>query len=159
MAKILVIEDMPSVLMSLQMNLAGSGHDVTCATDGITGLRLIIETVFDLVVTDIWMPGLNGIDVISRGRARCFSRLPAETRKAERRRPRLAWKISARMACFISRSCARHFWRWSRPYFLSSRKRVEGSQMYNSSSFDCVLKVNTWTCSVAKGRLWIGKAN
>ena len=71
MAKILVIEDMPSVLMSLHKNLAGSGHDVTCATDGITGLRLIIETVFDLVVTDIWMPGLNGIDVISRGRARC----------------------------------------------------------------------------------------
>jgi DNA-binding response OmpR family regulator len=70
MAKILVIEDMPPVLMSLQMNLAGSGHDVICATDGITGLRLIIETRFDLVVTDIWMPGLNGMDVISRGRAR-----------------------------------------------------------------------------------------
>jgi DNA-binding response OmpR family regulator len=70
MAKILVIEDMPSVLMSLQMILAASGHDVTCATDGITGLRLIIETMFDLVVTDIWMPGLNGMDVISRGRAR-----------------------------------------------------------------------------------------
>ena len=56
--------------MSLQMILAASGHDVTCATDGITGLRLIFDTVFDLVVTDIWMPGLNGMDVISRGRAR-----------------------------------------------------------------------------------------
>jgi DNA-binding response OmpR family regulator len=70
MAKILVIEDMPSVLISLQTILAASGHDVTCATDGITGLRLIFETMFDLVVTDIWMPGLNGMDVISRGRAR-----------------------------------------------------------------------------------------
>ena len=69
MAKILVIEDMPSVLMSLHKNLAGSGHEVTSATEGITGLRLIGETLFDLVVTDIWMPGLNGIDVISRGRA------------------------------------------------------------------------------------------
>lgn len=69
-AKILVIEDMPSVLMSLQTNLAAGGHEVVCATDGITGLRLICETEFDLVITDIWMPGLNGIDVISRGRAR-----------------------------------------------------------------------------------------
>jgi len=70
MAKILVIEDTPCVLMSLHTCLAGSGHEVTCATDGITGLRLIIETMFDLVVTDIWMPGLNGMDVISRGRTR-----------------------------------------------------------------------------------------
>jgi DNA-binding response OmpR family regulator len=70
MAKILVIEDMPSVLMSIQTGLAASGHDVTCATDGITGLRLAFESMFDLVVTDIWMPGLNGMDVISRGRAR-----------------------------------------------------------------------------------------
>jgi len=69
-AKILVIEDMPSVLMSLQTSLASCGHEVTCATDGITGLRLIFDTMFDLVVTDIWMPGLNGVDVISRGRAR-----------------------------------------------------------------------------------------
>lgn len=61
---------MPSVLMSLQANLVSGGHDVTCATDGITGLRLIFDTMFDLVVTDIWMPGLNGVDVISRGRAR-----------------------------------------------------------------------------------------
>jgi len=69
MASILVIEDVPPVLLSLRIILAGGGHTVTCATDGLMGLRLLTETAFDLVISDIWMPGLSGIDVIGRGRA------------------------------------------------------------------------------------------
>jgi CheY-like chemotaxis protein len=69
MASILVIEDVPPVLLSLRIILSGGGHRVTCATDGVMGLRLLTEAQFDLVISDIWMPGLCGTDVISRGRA------------------------------------------------------------------------------------------
>jgi CheY-like chemotaxis protein len=70
MASILVIEDVPPVLLSLRIILTGGGHKVTCATDGLMGVRLLSEASFDLVISDIWMPGLSGIDVISRGRAK-----------------------------------------------------------------------------------------
>jgi CheY-like chemotaxis protein len=69
MANILVIEDVPPVLLSLRIILTGGGHAVTCATDGLIGLNLLTESAFDLVISDIWMPALSGIDVISRGRA------------------------------------------------------------------------------------------
>jgi CheY-like chemotaxis protein len=69
MASILVIEDVSPVLLSLRIILMGGGHTVTCAIDGVSGLHLLTETAFDLVISDIWMPELSGIDVISRGRA------------------------------------------------------------------------------------------
>jgi CheY-like chemotaxis protein len=69
MASVLVIEDVPPVLLSLRIILTGGGHTVTCATDGLIGLSLLTENAFDLVISDIWMPGLSGLDVISRGRA------------------------------------------------------------------------------------------
>jgi CheY-like chemotaxis protein len=70
MASILVIEDVPAVLLSLRIVLEGSGHRVTGAADGVAGLGLIREAAFDLVITDIWMPGLSGVEVIRSGRAR-----------------------------------------------------------------------------------------
>lgn len=70
MASILVVEDVPPVLLSLRIILSGGGHTVSCATDGLMGVRLLTEQAFDLVISDIWMPGLSGIDVISRGRAK-----------------------------------------------------------------------------------------
>ena len=68
MVKILVIEDVPPVLLSIRIILTGSGHQVTSAKDGIVGLRLLQASFFDIVVTDIWMPGLNGVEVIKQGR-------------------------------------------------------------------------------------------
>jgi CheY-like chemotaxis protein len=71
MASILVIEDISPILLSLRIILTGAGHAVTCAADGVIGLKLLNDAAFDLVITDIWMPGLSGAEVISRGRAQC----------------------------------------------------------------------------------------
>jgi CheY-like chemotaxis protein len=68
MAAILVIEDVPAVLMSLKIVLEGNGHKVTSAQNGEQGLKLLKDTPFDLVITDIWMPVSNGTDVIREGR-------------------------------------------------------------------------------------------
>lgn len=70
MAAILVVEDVSAVLMSLKIVLEGHGHKVTSAKNGEQGLRLLKDTPFDLVITDIWMPVSNGIEVIREGRAR-----------------------------------------------------------------------------------------
>ena len=70
MAAILVIEDVPAVLMSLKIVLEGNGHKVMSAQNGEQGLKLLRDTPFDLVITDIWMPVSNGVEVIREGRAR-----------------------------------------------------------------------------------------
>jgi len=68
MAKILVVEDIPAVMFSLRMVLQGGGHQVTTAANGVQGLALLKDSRFDLVVTDIWMPGTDGAAVIAEGR-------------------------------------------------------------------------------------------
>lgn len=69
MARILVIEDIPAVVFSLRMVLEGQGHTVATAGDGAEGLDRLNREGFDVVVTDIWMPGKDGIAVIREGRA------------------------------------------------------------------------------------------
>jgi len=68
MASILIIEDVPAVLLSLRIVLDGPGYQITSATNGTSGLALLAAQAFDLVITDIWMPGASGVDVIREGR-------------------------------------------------------------------------------------------
>jgi two-component system chemotaxis response regulator CheY len=75
MASILLIDDVPAVLISLRIVLQGSGHHVTTVRDGDAGLNLLHTQKFDMVITDIWMPGSSGTTVISEGR-----RLAPQTR-------------------------------------------------------------------------------
>jgi CheY-like chemotaxis protein len=58
------------VRLSLKIVLQGDGHRITCAENGTHGIDLLKTEAFDLVVTDIWMPGANGADVIREGKAR-----------------------------------------------------------------------------------------
>jgi CheY-like chemotaxis protein len=62
MATILVIEDVPAVLLSLRIVLQGAGHQVTGAANGTLGLSRLKNGTFDLVITDIWLPGSSGKD-------------------------------------------------------------------------------------------------
>ncbi len=68
MASILVVEDVPAVLMSLRIILEAEGHTVTGAETGLRGIEMIKKASFDLVITDIWMPGASGIDLIRESR-------------------------------------------------------------------------------------------
>jgi CheY-like chemotaxis protein len=68
MASVLIIEDVSAVLVSLRIVLEGAGHRIVAARNGLQGLELIREGTFDLVITDIWMPGISGTEVIRRGR-------------------------------------------------------------------------------------------
>jgi len=62
-AQILVVEDDPSILRGLDMNLTMEGHEVTCVADGREALDLLRSSRFDLLVLDIMLPHQNGYQI------------------------------------------------------------------------------------------------
>ncbi|WP_417886575.1 response regulator transcription factor [Zunongwangia sp.] len=65
MEKILIIEDNTMVVKSLQFKLKKDGYDVSVAEDGREALRLIKETTFNLVLTDLNLPFVTGNEIIA----------------------------------------------------------------------------------------------
>lgn len=61
MARILVVDDEPDVRMYVERALRADGHDVVSSFDGFTALGILREQPFDLLLTDIAMPGMDGI--------------------------------------------------------------------------------------------------
>lgn len=61
--RILVIDDEPQITRVLRSALAGRGFDVRTANDPEEGLRIYCEWPPDLVITDLMMPGLSGVEV------------------------------------------------------------------------------------------------
>ena len=61
--RILVIDDEPQITRVLRAALAAQGMDVRTANDPEEGLRLFQEWPPDLVVTDLMMPGITGVDI------------------------------------------------------------------------------------------------
>jgi DNA-binding response OmpR family regulator len=62
--KIVIIEDDPSILRGLQLNLGMEGYLVRSASDGETGLGLARTEKPDLVVVDVMLPRMGGLDVL-----------------------------------------------------------------------------------------------
>jgi len=63
MAKILIIEDDASILLPLEDNLKLEGYEVSSATDGSQGLAMAREGHYNLIILDIMLPQLNGLEV------------------------------------------------------------------------------------------------
>jgi CheY-like chemotaxis protein len=70
MLRILVIDDEAGVRKVLVRMLTSAGHEVTAAPDGAEGLRVWREAGTDLVITDVHMPELDGVQVIRELRAK-----------------------------------------------------------------------------------------
>lgn len=64
MQKILAVDDSKSMLQMVVMTLKSKGYEVTDASDGAQALEKAKSTAFDLVVTDINMPNMNGLELI-----------------------------------------------------------------------------------------------
>jgi len=69
-AAILVAEDQADIRDLLVMNLRGAGYEVTAVADGPAALASEIERASDLLVLDLMMPGLDGLEVCKALRAR-----------------------------------------------------------------------------------------
>jgi len=68
MSHVLVIEDDLAILRGLADNLEYESYEVTTATDGLEGYRLLQEQKPDLVILDLMLPRMNGYEVCRRAR-------------------------------------------------------------------------------------------
>jgi len=66
MAKILVIDDEPSIVNLVTAYLKPEGYEVYTASDGISGLKSARAFKPDLVVLDLMLPGMDGIELLSQ---------------------------------------------------------------------------------------------
>ena len=63
MTTVLLVEDHPAILDAVAYNLKRDGHSVVTASDGLDGLRLSREVDPDLIVLDLMLPRMSGLDV------------------------------------------------------------------------------------------------
>lgn len=61
--QIVVVEDEPDILELLSYNLQREGYKVLCAADGLQGLALIQQVNPDLVLLDLMLPGIDGLEI------------------------------------------------------------------------------------------------
>jgi two-component system copper resistance phosphate regulon response regulator CusR len=69
MIKILLIEDEPKTVQSLKQGLEENNYDVSIAYDGHMGKQLALANAYQLIVSDIIIPGINGLDLCRELRA------------------------------------------------------------------------------------------
>lgn len=70
MARILVIDDQPDICDVIKTILEDGGHSVVVASEGAEGLRFYAKCPADVVITDLHMPGMNGLDTVRAVRER-----------------------------------------------------------------------------------------
>ena len=63
MTRILIVEDEPNMRMGLKDNLEFEGYEISIAEDGEKGLKMIRENQYNLVILDVMMPKISGLDV------------------------------------------------------------------------------------------------
>ncbi|KZE08551.1 MULTISPECIES: response regulator [Sphingomonas] len=63
-ASILAVDDSASLRMAIRIALTGAGYTVTEAGDGVEGLAKATSTKFDMIVTDLNMPNMDGLSMI-----------------------------------------------------------------------------------------------
>ncbi|MBI1784334.1 response regulator, partial [Candidatus Sumerlaeota bacterium] len=73
--RILIVDDEWSIRDILMTILVAEGYEVDCAEDGDAGLKLIEQNTYDLVITDLNMPGVSGGDILKHLHAKSPSTL------------------------------------------------------------------------------------
>src|SRR6058998_3882483 len=70
MARILIVEDEPNMVAGLRDNFEFEGYDVITAPDGVAGLERALNEAPDIVILDVMMPKLSGLDVCKQLKAK-----------------------------------------------------------------------------------------
>jgi len=63
---VLIVDDEPSIIQSLRGILADEGFEVMTADGGLKALDMIKETIPDIILLDIWMPDIDGLETLKR---------------------------------------------------------------------------------------------
>jgi DNA-binding NtrC family response regulator len=69
-ARILIVDDEPDILQAFERMLTNEGHEVECTVSAEEALELLDRMSFDLVVTDLTMPRMDGFELLTRLRQR-----------------------------------------------------------------------------------------
>ena len=69
MKRILLVDDVPAVRLSIRATLETVGYQVIEVADGKEALAVLGSETVDLIVTDLWMPNLDGVELLKRLRA------------------------------------------------------------------------------------------
>ena len=64
MTKVVVCEDEPSIQKLVEFTLGALAYDIRLASDGVEGLELVERLHPDLIITDIYMPRLDGLEMV-----------------------------------------------------------------------------------------------
>lgn len=67
--KILIVEDEEKIARVLELELTYEGYEVGKALDGLTGFQLFQEQEWDLILLDVMLPGISGIELLRRIRS------------------------------------------------------------------------------------------
>jgi DNA-binding response OmpR family regulator len=70
MSRILVVDDDRTTRFVLQNVLDAAGYDTSLAEDGVTALKALRADNFDLLLLDVWMPRMNGLELLAKLRTR-----------------------------------------------------------------------------------------
>lgn len=73
MKSILVVDDSPQIRDGLNALLASEGYEIVTAGDGEEGLEAAKQRPFDLIIADINMPKLNGLDMLEKVRETSYN--------------------------------------------------------------------------------------
>jgi DNA-binding response OmpR family regulator len=68
--KILLVEDEPYVAGIINRGLTENGYSISIATEGTTGLKMASDNYFDVLILDIMLPGMSGMEVCRQLRQR-----------------------------------------------------------------------------------------
>jgi len=67
--RILIVDDEENVCLLFKRILDKEGYEVECAASGEDALAKLEHRPFDLVITDLKMPGMDGLELLARGKA------------------------------------------------------------------------------------------
>lgn len=69
MARILAVDDQPHLTFIIHSLLSKNGHDVTRVCDGVAALERLMAEKFDVLITDVDMPRMDGLTLLSHREA------------------------------------------------------------------------------------------
>jgi DNA-binding response OmpR family regulator len=107
--KVLIVDDEPNIVLSVEFLMQREGHEVATAGDGQEALDMLAETRPDLMVLDVMMPRKNGFEVCEavRGDAQ-FARLPILMLTAKGREAEMKKGLSLGADAYITKPFSTH---------------------------------------------------
>jgi two-component system, cell cycle response regulator len=105
MPRLLLVDDSHSVREVLASRLAMHGYQVSCANDGIMAAEMALSSPPDVIVTDLWMPGVSGVQLcrLIRSEPRT-SHVPVVLITGESQRRSRFWARSAGAAAYVAKN-------------------------------------------------------